>query len=100
LSIIANLISSFGAGSYGITGVAGSGKTTLTRQPSKELGGVCYSADYRFFGDSQARAMLMQEKLERSFDAYRDSVNQFNWWDWSTIMRDLDALSRGNSITI
>ena len=39
-------------------------------------------------------------KQQRSISDYLDSVNQFNWWDWGGILKDLDELLNGHNINI
>ncbi|OEJ65857.1 hypothetical protein BEN30_13550 [Magnetovibrio blakemorei] len=36
----------------------------------------------------------------RSIDNYIDAANQYNWWDWGTILSNLEDLIEGKSIVI
>lgn len=70
----------------GITGGSGSGKTTFAKMLSDD--GV-YSIDSRFIGDSVFRKHLLNFKGKSSLDAYVDSCNQHNWWNWDAIETDI-----------
>jgi uridine kinase len=82
-------------GLYGVTGPAGAGKSTFAAALSAVTGASAYAADLRFIGDSQQRRDLLARKRLHSIEAYRDSANQFNWWDWTQIATDLQALEAG-----
>jgi len=76
----------------GVTGNAGAGKSTLARNlPSDKF--ISYGIDGRFVGDSQFRKRLLKAKAESSIHAYIDACNQFNWWDWDSVIRDVAALA-------
>ena len=85
---------------FSITGPAGCGKTYAAEKLSKTTDCVIYSADFRFIGDSGDRRELLERKQAKSLDDYKDSANQFNWWDWQAIYRDLSDLLNGVSILI
>jgi uridine kinase len=99
-AIIANTIRRAGPGTYGITGPAGVGKTYVATRVAADLQCGIYSADYAFIGSSAERKLLLAKKQLRSVDAYKDAVNQFNWWDWGTILSHLDDLQSGSSVEI
>ena len=44
--------------------------------------------------------MLLLEKQMRSIEDYMDAVNQFNWWDWGSILSDIEDLRAGTKIRI
>ncbi len=85
---------------HAITGSAGSGKSYVAREIADLLGCSVYSADFRFIGDSAARRDLLSRKQARSLSDFRDSANQFNWWDWNAIDTDLADLAAGRAVTI
>jgi len=91
-----------GPGTYCLIGGAGAGKTTLSRglAANTQFPVCVYSADWRFIGDSDYRTRLLKEKQIMSLDTYRDACNQFNWWDWNSIARDLKQLADGESVTV
>ena len=97
---IARTIADIGSGIIGVTGPAGSGKSTVGAATAGT--GTCgiYSADARFIGDSLERRALLSYKQGRSPSDYRDSANQFNWWDWEAIERDITALRAGSEVVI
>jgi len=82
----------------GITGNAGSGKTTLSKLLSDEF--TIYSADYKFIGDSNYRKELLEKKSEKSINSYIDACNQYNWWDWQSIYSDLNMLKEGKTVNL
>ncbi len=89
----------------GITGRAGSGKTTLTNKISdrvKEMGIDCvaYSGDWRFHWDSKERKRWLEEKWQTGINEYLYAINQYQWWDFDGIFNDLSVLARGETITI
>jgi uridine kinase len=89
----------------GICGRAGSGKTTLSEMISGKLSekGVetaIYSGDWHFIMDSQTRKLWLQEKWKTGLNAYMYAVNQFTWWNFEKIQRDLGKLSVGEPVTI
>jgi uridine kinase len=94
------MLKSAASGIYGITGPAGSGKTYLSGGVARNIGCPVYSIDFRFIGDSDKRRSLMTRKQARSISDFRDSVNQFNWWDWDAIESDLGELAAGREVTI
>ena len=81
-----------------ITGGAGAGKTTLAEKLAVELKAQVYSIDYRFIGDSNYRCELLVKK-EHSCD-YTDARNQFNWWNWDLIFKDIQDITAGTPIEI
>ncbi len=98
--VIANKLRRDGPGTYGITGPAGVGKTFTANKLAETVGHAIYSADYRFIGNSEEREMLLLRKQTRSVQDYKDAANQFNWWDWGSILSDLEDLQSGNSVRI
>lgn len=98
--VVAGMISSEPNAVHAITGSAGSGKSFLAREIAALIGCSVYSADFRFIGDSAARRDLLSRKQARSLSDFRDSANQFNWWDWNKIDGDLAELSIGRAVTI
>lgn len=99
-SFISSLLKGQRSGLFGLTGPAGSGKTHTGKALSAAHGCALYSADYRFIGDSLDRKSLLNLKQSKSVVDYQDSANQFNWWDWPAIRRDVDALLEGSSIVV
>lgn len=97
---IENILKQLGPGLYGITGPAGSGKTSLARRLGNALEAGVYSSDLRFIGSSQDRKELLYRKQKSSIEDYIDAANQFNWWDWDTILEDLQGLSSGKQIVL
>ena len=85
---------------YAVTGPAGSGKTFATEKLAELHDYTVYSADFRFIGDSKDRRELLERKQAKSAADYKDSANQFNWWDWSAIYRDIRSLMSGGSVII
>jgi len=89
----------------GICGRAGAGKTTLLQKISDELTSACiqnvaYSGDWRFILDSTDRKEWLEEKWRSGMDAYLNAINQFGWWDFTEIFKDLAALQNEQAITI
>lgn len=83
----------------GVTGNAGAGKSTLARKlPPQDF--VAYGIDGRFVGDSLFRKRLLKAKAESSIHAYIDACNQFNWWDWDSIIRDVGALANNETVAL
>jgi uridine kinase len=82
-----------------ITGGAGSGKTTLSKKLSLNIGVSFYSTDYSFIGDSNYRKELLKNKSS-SIDNYIDAVNQINWWDWDKINSDVVNLTSNKDVEI
>lgn len=82
----------------GITGNAGAGKTSFLRSLNEHTFSK-YSIDWRFIGDSLFRKQLLKIKSENSIHSYIDACNQFNWWDWDLIYRDLTDLKLKKSVT-
>jgi len=81
----------------GVTGNAGAGKSTLTSNlPEDNF--LKYSIDWRFVGDSRFRRKLLKEKAKSSLDSYIDACNQFNWWDWDLVLKDLNELKIGRDV--
>lgn len=87
-------------GLYGIVGGAGSGKSTLAQSLKENYGFVVYSIDEQFIGDSAYRKDLLQRKQEISFDSLKDACNQFSWWDWDKIYRDVIRLPKNKVCVI
>jgi uridine kinase len=89
----------------GIGGRAGSGKTTLVQKIAEGLDAaqietVAYSGDWRFVLDSKERREWLQEKWRAGMDAYLNAINQFSWWDFGAIFRDLAALQNDRAVQI
>ena len=89
----------------GVGGRAGAGKTTLVQKISYDLAtahveNVAYSGDWHFILDSNDRKEWLRETWRVGMDAYLNAVNQYNWWDFEAIYRDLDALRNGKTINI
>ena len=89
----------------GITGRAGSGKTTLSKVVAQELNyrgidNIIYSGDWRFALDSTKRKETLKEKWKSGINAYLNAANQFNWWDYNSIFNDLSELVKGNDVEI
>jgi len=89
----------------GICGRAGAGKTTLTEKISFELNerkvtNVVYSGDWRFNLGSADRKLWLREKWKVGIDAYLYAINQFSWWNFEQIYKDLDELMKGNQVDI
>lgn len=99
-AFISSLLREHNAGLFGITGPAGAGKSCAGEELSLTHGFTLYSADFRFIGDSIERKTLLKRKQAKSIVDYQDSANQFNWWDWSAIRRDLDDLMSGSSVVL
>lgn len=83
----------------GVTGNAGAGKSTLAKSLPKE-NFISYSIDGRFVGDSQFRKHLLKAKAESSIHAYIDACNQFNWWDWDSVIRDVSTLAANEPVVL
>jgi uridine kinase len=89
----------------GITGRAGAGKTTLAQKISQELtlaqiDNVAYSGDWHFILDSKGRKEWLSEKWRAGMDAYLNAMNQFSWWDFKSIFKDITALKNGQGVVI
>jgi uridine kinase len=89
----------------GIGGRAGSGKTTLVQKivenlATAQIETVAYSGDWRFVLDSKERREWLHEKWRAGMDAYLKAINQFSWWDFGAIFRDLVALQHGRAVRI
>jgi uridine kinase len=89
----------------GLCGRAGAGKTTLVQKISDELASagvenVAYSGDWRFILDSKGRKEWLSEKWRAGMDAYLHAINQYSWWDFAAIFRDLAALRNQQAIKI
>lgn len=80
----------------GIVGGAGAGKTTLATKLSQDC--IHYSADYKFIGDSNFRKELLAQKAKASMENYIDACNQYNWWDWDSILKDLTNLKNNKEV--
>jgi uridine kinase len=85
---IAEFLSNGRYGCVGVTGNAGAGKTSFTKSLD-ENNFIKYSIDWRFIGDSQYRKNLLDSKAKNSIFSYIDACNQFNWWDWDLILKDI-----------
>jgi len=99
-SFVSSILKGHSSGLFGITGPAGSGKTYTGKALSASHGFTLYSADFRFIGDSVERKALLNRKQAKSVVDYQDSANQFNWWDWSAIRRDVNELMEGSSLVV
>ncbi|HTQ37462.1 MAG TPA: HAD hydrolase family protein [Pirellulales bacterium] len=89
----------------GICGRAGAGKTTLVQKISDDLTAAhvenaAYSGDWRFILDSEGRRELLREKWLAGINAYLNAINQFNWWDFGAIFKDLTAFKNGQAVHI
>jgi uridine kinase len=89
----------------GICGRAGAGKTTLVQKMAQDLAHseiehVAYSGDWRFILDSKGRKEWLDEKWRAGMDAYLNAVNQFSWWDFAGIFRDLAMLQDEQAVEI
>ncbi|MEK9135217.1 MAG: HAD hydrolase family protein [Patescibacteria group bacterium] len=89
----------------GISGRAGSGKSTIAQKIKEELSNrginsIFYSGDWRFRLDSQTRKKFIEEKWLTGLDEYLRAINQFNWWDFEKIREDLTAFKKRESILI
>lgn len=86
----------------GITGNAGAGKTTFAHYISHYYNNQIpvYSIDFRFIGDSNYRSNLLKSKQNNSIQQYIDACNQFNWWDWEAIYKDITCLLEGKEVVI
>lgn len=84
----------------GVTGSAGSGKTTLASDIALQIGAAVYSADSRFIGDSNFRKTLLRHKAENSILSYIDAANQISWWDFDCIFNELSILKSGKNVDI
>lgn len=83
----------------GITGNAGAGKTSLAASLNDDKFAK-YSIDWRFIGDSLFRKQLLKAKANNSIHSYIDGCNQFNWWDWDQISKDLSNLQNEKPVTL
>lgn len=84
----------------GIVGGAGAGKSTLTNALGLEENILSYSADHKFIGDSAFRKDLLLQKSKKSLESYIDACNQYNWWDWDSIYRDLSNLKSNQEVSM
>lgn len=98
--LIRNTMERGGRGLYAITGPAGAGKSVAAGLAGDITGSTVYSADCRFIGSSLERRALLIKKQLKSVEAYQDSVNQFNWWDWGNILSDVEDLLAGRPVRI
>lgn len=99
-AVISTILKRHGPGLYGITGPAGSGKTSAGETLSAAHACALYSADFRFIGDSDERRVLLNRKQAKSVADYQDAANQFNWWDWAAIDRDIRNLMSGTGVVV
>lgn len=100
VAFVDRMLTGIGSGLIGITGPAGSGKSTLSAMLLNDGRRGVYPADSRFIGSSLERRALLAHKQASSSDDYRDGANQFNWWDWQAIERDLTSLMAGRGVVI
>jgi uridine kinase len=89
----------------GVCGRAGAGKTTLVGKISQELNreqidNITYSGDWRFNLDSAERKVWLREKWKMGMDAYLYAINQYSWWNFGFIYKDLNELVKGKSLHI
>jgi uridine kinase len=89
----------------GICGRAGAGKTTFAQSlcgelESRKIATATYSGDWRFVTDSEGRRRWLQEKWKVGIDAYMYAINQFTWWNFEEVCKDLTQLSNGHSVNI
>lgn len=89
----------------GVSGRAGAGKTTLVQKISFDLAtalveNVTYSGDWHFIRDSNDRKAWLRESWRDGMNAYLNAVNQYNWWDFDAIYKDLDVLRNGETVKI
>src|SRR3712207_3570051 len=87
----------------GVCGRAGAGKTTLVQRiceslRTESIASVAYSGDWRFILDSKSRREWLNEKWRAGLDAYLTARNQFSWWDFDAIFRDLEAIRSGAAV--
>jgi len=78
-------------GVYAFTGGAGAGKSTITDQLSKLYDIKIIHFDEYFIGSSQDRKILLLEK-SKSIPDYIDMCNQYNWWNWEKIEKEIKRL--------
>ncbi len=77
-------------GLYGLMGGAGSGKSTETKLLARRFGYHVIHADDFFIGDSEFRKDLLKKKQEAGIPSLIDACNQFNWWDWGALYREIE----------
>lgn len=76
----------------GITGNAGSGKSSLSELLQSEIYDLkTYHVDDSFIGDSNFRKVLLEYK-STSWYSYIDACNQYNWWNWDQVIKDVDEM--------
>jgi dephospho-CoA kinase len=73
----------------GLTGRAGSGKTTMAQFVSRFQGGKIITLDDYFYETSEQR----KARLSSGKD-YARVANQLNWWDYERLIVDLDRSTR------
>ena len=78
----------------GITGGAGSGKSTLTAELAAAMDLPTFHIDSAFIGDSTYRKTLMRKKAERSEESLLDMEEQYNWWDWDLVESRVGILKK------
>lgn len=84
-----------------LTGPAGAGKTTLAQNLTfYSQDSTYYSIDYRFIGDGLFRKKLLELKAGRSLESYIDACNQYNWWNWDEIEKDINEFIKNKSLTL
>jgi uridine kinase len=89
----------------GVCGRAGAGKTTITNKIAKLLkvkgiNSIAYSGDWRFKLDSTGRKQLLHDKWVDGLVPYITAINQFTWWDFDKIAKDLGTLVEGEQLVI
>ena len=89
----------------GVCGRAGSGKSTLVDRLAGDISArgvpsISYSGDWRFALDSSERKKLLRQRSRGALGDYVRSLNQFTWWDFAKIRKDLIALSSGKQIQL
>jgi len=89
----------------GVCGRAGSGKSTLVGQLAGDISArgipsISYSGDWRFALDSSERKQLLRQRSRGALADYVRFLNQFTWWDFAKIRKDLIALSSGKHVDL
>ena len=86
---------------FAVTGNAGAGKTFFSDTACSEISEISkYSIDWRFIGNSKDRVELLRKKSEFSLPAYVDAINQFSWWNWDQVYKDIEFWIESGHISI